>query len=274
MGRILNELEALGHAEDTLTVMHSDHVSYSFGLLCTSSDLARQLRAGASVNTATGKSSRCAQQNIIGVSLVTDVNNYVQNWELGARVPLIIRAPWLKPSVGARTTVLAELVDIFPTVSDLSGLPLPHGEKLDGVSLAPVLRNPGDRHIATTLKPHALSQYMRCPPPTANASMYWKSNACLMTDRTLFPFMGYSIRTAEWRYTEWVRWNGTSLAPIWTERVGHELYSHVGDDGTDFDAFENTNEVATADPEVVTALSSLLHAVVANQTRLPSLAVR
>ena len=41
---------------------------------------------------------------------------------------------------------------------------------------------------------------MRCPADTSNASMYWKSNACLMTDRTLFPFMGYSLRTAEWRY--------------------------------------------------------------------------
>jgi iduronate 2-sulfatase len=63
-----------------------------------------------------------------------------------------------------------------------------------------------------------------------------------MTDRVLFPFMGYSLRTAEWRYTEWVVWNGTTLQPEWGQRIGHELYSHVGDDGTDFDAFENTNE--------------------------------
>lgn len=36
--------------------------------------------------------------------------------ELGARVPLIIRAPWIEASIGKRTAVLAELIDIFPTV--------------------------------------------------------------------------------------------------------------------------------------------------------------
>ncbi len=63
-------------------------------------------------------------------------------------------------------------------------------------------------------------------------------------------------------------WNGTTLRPEWSERVGHELYSHVGDDGTDFDAFENRNEADDSDKaKVVETLSALLHAVVANQTR-------
>eukprot|EP01047_Picozoa_sp_COSAG01_P119586 COSAG01_NODE_48300_length_382_cov_1.823322_1_plen_91_part_10 len=91
-------------------------------------------------------------------------------------MPLIIRAPWLTASAGTRTTVLAELIDVYPTVVELSGLvrrpsrpfrrPVladiylcdvcscqeilrrrhgraqapPQGEVLDGVSLAPVLR--------------------------------------------------------------------------------------------------------------------------------------
>ena len=193
------------------------------------------------------------------------------NWELGARVPLIMRAPWLKESVGKRPAVLAELIDIFPSVTELAGLQPPEGEELDGKSLAPVLRNPDDHAAAAALKPFALSQYMRCPADRANASMYWKGNSCLMTDRTMFPFMGYSLRTAEWRYTEWVRWDGVKLAPIWGELIGRELYSHVGDDGTDFDAFENVNEVTTAPAGVVSSLSATLHAVVANQTRLRTL---
>ena len=122
--------------------------------------------------------------------------------ELGARVPLIISAPWIETSVGKRTAVLAELVDIFPTVSDLSGLPLPAGEKLDGKSLKPVLMKPSTDPtdpVAEGLKPWALSQYMRCPADRSNASMFWKSNKCLMTDRTMFPFMGYSLRTPQWR---------------------------------------------------------------------------
>jgi hypothetical protein len=36
--------------------------------------------------------------------------------------------------------------------------------------------------------------------------------------------MGYSVRTDGWRYTEWVAWNQTSLAPIWSDVVARELY--------------------------------------------------
>ena len=133
-----------------------------------------------------------------------------------------------------------------------------------------MLRRADEPGVASALKPHALSQYMRCPADRANASMYWRDNACLMTDRTLLQFMGYSLRTAEWRYTEWVRWDGVKLRPIWDALVGRELYSHVGDDGSDFDGFENVNEVTTAPAGVVAGLSATLHAVVANQTRLPS----
>ena len=57
-------------------------------------------------------------------------------------------------------TLSAELVDIFPTVAELSGLPttIP-GQILDGKSLAPVLHQPEDQALAASLKPWALSQY-------------------------------------------------------------------------------------------------------------------
>eukprot|EP01043_Picozoa_sp_COSAG02_P051279 COSAG02_NODE_5378_length_4383_cov_2.451807_3_plen_72_part_00 len=71
-----------------------------------------------------------------------------------------------------------------------------------------------------------------------------------------------------------MRWDGAKLLPIWGELIGRELYSHVGDDGTDFDGFENVNEVETAPHAVVAGLQATLHAVVANQTRLPSFSGR
>ena len=74
----------------------------------------------------------------------------------------------------------------------------------------------------------------------------------------------------ECRYTEWVKWDGTKLLPVWDELIGRELYSHIGDDGTDFDGFENVNEIETAPRAVVSGLQATLHAVVANQTRLSS----
>ena len=49
----------------------------------------------------------------------------VQNWELGVRVPLIIRCPWMPASHGVKTSALVEAVDIFQTLAALAGLPDP-----------------------------------------------------------------------------------------------------------------------------------------------------
>jgi len=53
------------------------------------------------------------------------------------RVPLIIAAPGVAP---CRTGSLAQLVDLFPTLCELTGAPIP--ESVEGKSLVPVLRNP------------------------------------------------------------------------------------------------------------------------------------
>jgi iduronate 2-sulfatase len=57
--------------------------------------------------------------------------------EEATRVPLIISAPGFAPG---QTESMAELVDLYPTLSELAGLPVP--EKVQGQSLVPVLGNP------------------------------------------------------------------------------------------------------------------------------------
>ena len=65
-----------------------------------------------------------------------------------------------------------------------------------------------------------------------------------------FAYMGYSIRTAQFRYTEWAAWDGHELKPLWNVSGGVELYDHVSDppsnSRTSFDSFENTNEAGLA----------------------------
>ena len=122
-------------------------------------------------------------------------------FEYDAHVPLMISTPTLQ-SGGKVTNALAELVDLFPTLTELAGVKPPAG--LDGVSLAPILRDP-----TTTVKSAAFTQHPRPAYPDRTAT--GKPDA-----------MGYSVRTANARYTEWRDWTtGKVLAA--------EYYDHEHD---------------------------------------------
>lgn len=127
------------------------------------------------------------------------------NFELDARVPLIIAAPNMKRA-GAKTDALAELLDMYPTLVDLCGLKKPNG--LEGTSLTPVLRDP-----KVHVKPAAYTQH---PRPA-----YYKGKP---------KTMGVSVRTTRFRYTEWRDFDSGRV-------VARELYDHKIDRG------ENQNVV-------------------------------
>jgi arylsulfatase A-like enzyme len=59
-------------------------------------------------------------------------------YETSMRVPLIIRAPGFQG--GLRTSGLTELIDLYPTLSELAGLPIP--SHVQGRSFVPLLKNP------------------------------------------------------------------------------------------------------------------------------------
>ena len=107
------------------------------------------------------------------------------NFEVTTRAPLILSAPGMKG--GVRTEALAEFVDIYPTLCDLCGLPLPAG--LEGTSLKPLMADP-----KRPWKSAAFSQYPRSG------------------------LMGHSIRTDRYRYTEWAEPD--------KEPAARELYDH------------------------------------------------
>ena len=210
VGEVLAELETLNLANDTIVSFHADH--------------GWQL----------GEHNEWCKQT---------------NFELATRVPMMIRAPWKKESMGKSTRAFAELVDLYPTLVELAGLPPASEENLDGSSLATLFDNP-----ERVIKNVTLSQYPRC----LNAKS--SSDLCTGVPREKFDYMGYSMRTDDYRYTEWVKWNGTKLKPEWDKQVGVELYSHVGDTGNDFDAFENEN-IASKEPDLVKKLSEQLHQI-------------
>jgi iduronate 2-sulfatase len=94
------------------------------------------------------------------------------NFELDTHVPMIISDP--DHPKGIRTDALTEFVDIYPTLSELCGLSRPEG--LEGTSAVALLDDP-----KKPWKKAAFSQY----PRPKN-------------------MMGYSIRTDQYRYTEWI----------------------------------------------------------------------
>jgi iduronate 2-sulfatase len=61
-------------------------------------------------------------------------------FEESLRSPLIVRYPKM-PSAGESTRSMVETIDIFPTLCELTGLPKP--DFAEGVSLKPILENPG-----------------------------------------------------------------------------------------------------------------------------------
>lgn len=112
-------------------------------------------------------------------------------FEPSARVPLMIRVPGSKSS-GKTSPRIVELVDMYPTLADLCGLAPPQG--LAGASLKPLLENPD----AEWNKP-AVTQVLRSNrQAVANAEKKKKKKAPELAE-----FAGYSLRTAQYRYTEW-----------------------------------------------------------------------
>lgn len=74
-------------------------------------------------------------------------------FETSLRAPLIFVTPdAMKLSAGAGTSSLAEFIDIYPTLCELTGLPLP--KHLDGQSLLPILKDPH-----ATVKKAAISRF-------------------------------------------------------------------------------------------------------------------
>jgi arylsulfatase A-like enzyme len=166
VGRLLDRLDALGLAKSTIVVLWGDH-GYKLG----------------------------------------EMNGWAKmsNYLIDTRSPLIIRAPGIVPE-GLRLEQLVELVDVYPTLSELAGLPAPAW--LQGTSAVPLLRQP-----ERPWKRAVFSQFLR--------RGRWVGADSVET-------MGYSMRTERYHYVAWMNWA--------TRRItAQELYD------LEADSLETTN---------------------------------
>lgn len=160
VGRLLDGLDSLGIADNTIVVLWGDH------------------------GWKLGEHASWAKMS---------------NFEIDTRAPLILRAPG-RGTPGTKLDQLTEFVDVFPTLADLAGLPVPAW--LQGSSAAPLLDAP-DR----PWKKAAFSQFLR-------------EGIWIAPDGQ--PYMGYSVRNERFRYTAWMHWETR-------EFVAWELYDHETD---------------------------------------------
>ncbi len=139
-------------------------------------------------------------------------------FEESARVPLIIAAPGVGVEGGVCKSPVG-LIDLYPTLTGLCDVKAP--ENLQGQSLVPMLKDPD-----VLGRGWAFSQVTR-------------------GGRKKGRFFGYSLRTPQWRYTEWA-----------DGQQGRELYDH------DSDPRELVNLAeAPAHAETVARLARQLHEV-------------
>jgi iduronate 2-sulfatase len=143
VGKVIDELDRLKLTEKTVVVLFSDH---GFHL---------------------GDSGLWCKDTV---------------YEAATRAPLLLSAlGGVSRRAGGRTDALVELIDLYPTLAELCGLPPP--DKLDGRSMVPLLRDP-----KLSWKTAAYSQF---PRP-------WAASSAQPPRR-----MGYSVRTDRFRYVEW-----------------------------------------------------------------------
>lgn len=151
VGRMLDALDRLGIRKETIVIFVSDH-GYNLG--------------------------------------EHDCWSKVSLWEGSVRIPLIISVPGKAKSHGGTCTAITELIDLYPTLSELCGLHQEQPAILQGKSLV---------------------AHLNGEPTTHTESLAYTLS---------FGGSAASIRTDRWRYT---RWGEDALAG------NEELYDHLED---------------------------------------------
>ncbi|XP_060602272.1 iduronate 2-sulfatase-like [Ruditapes philippinarum] len=178
---------------------------------------------------------------------------------------------------------LTELVDIFPTLAELAGVRVPERCPknsadvilcTEGASLVPLIFNVSKIEDEKSQKWYKhdksnLQQYKSKNLKTFSSRLSGKQAVFSQYPRPSdlplensdkpklrdIKIMGYSMRTKEYRYTEWVSFNHKTFKMDWTQVHARELYSHMND------SLEDSNLAGIKQYQsIVDQLSKQLHA--------------
>ncbi len=159
-------------------------------------------------------------------------------FEKASKQPLMISVPGL--SKGASTDAIVQMVDIYPTLAEITGFDAP--KDLIGHSLVPLLKDPKTEwdYPAYTIQARTLN------PRAGEGQSKYRFNPNVASDNpTIF---GRSIRIKRYRYTEWDE-----------GKEGVELYDYENDPN-EFDNLASKPKYK----DLVKELSETLHACYKN----------
>ncbi len=187
VGKVLQELDSQGFSNDTIIVLWGDH-GWQLG----------------------------------------EHNEWAKftNFEDATHVPFILHVPGVTDK-GMRTKALVELIDIFPSLTELAGIDTPqvcpegNHELLscvEGYSVAPLLKDPNQNW-----KKAAFSQFPRPESGLPEIPGHSPFNKNEHAENV----MGYTVRVDQYRFTEWYRFNRTTGIANFSEVWGTELYNHT-----------------------------------------------
>jgi len=179
------------------------------------------------------------------------------NYEIATRVALIVSTPAMPDHIrGVKTDALVELVDMYPTLSDLAGLDKP--DHLEGQSFAPLLEDPTKpwKSAAFSQYPNpALREWAANPLTSGMRETYFGPliqavESKIITqqgekwDRKMFEedLMGYAMRTDRYRLVVWKNRQKPSEEPLFVE-----LYDQQND-------ADETKNIANENPDLLQAL--------------------
>lgn len=181
------------------------------------------------------------------------------NYEIATRVPLIVWTPDMKAR-GKSTDAIVELLDLYPTLCELAGLPIPG--HCEGRSFVPLLDDSGleGKGFAISQFPSpALREWAANPLSPGMRQTFFgplieqvegriKAQQGDAWDRDLFEnhLMGYALRTDRYRLVAWRDRRDANAEPVL-----EELYDHEKDPN-------ETENVAPRCPELVAQLTARL----------------
>jgi hypothetical protein len=89
---------------------------------------------------------------------------------------------------------------------------------VDGVDLSAVFED-----VTVSIRNYSFSQYSRCPGDRlwpkkyndSNAKYDWFMNNCEGVPAKNISYMGYTVRSPDYRYTMWFHWDGATCEAMW-----------------------------------------------------------